>query len=91
MPIPKTFEQVMEDVGACGDKHIDQFHPDHVADHLAHPPRNHCAGEPQKDDAPGILQHLSKNFKAFKDVSALERGVLEGLDQIEKVLDPFKI
>jgi hypothetical protein len=91
MSMPKTFKDVMEHVGARGDEHINHFHPDHIADHLAHPTRNHSAGKPQKDDALGIIQHPSKNFKAFKEISALERGMLEGLDQIEKVLDPLEI
>ncbi len=81
----------MEDISTRGDDHIDQFHPDHIADHSAHPPWDHGSGETQKDDALRIIKHLSENFKAFKDIPALKRGVLEGLDQIEQGLNPIEI
>lgn len=81
----------MEDVGARGDDYIDQFHLNHIADHLAHPARNHRTRQPQEDDALGITEHLSENFKAFKNIPALKRGVLKGLNQIEKVLDAVEI
>jgi hypothetical protein len=81
----------MKDVSTGGDDYIDQFHLDHLADHSAHPARDHRPGQPQKDKAGRIIEHFSKDFKTFKDISALKRGMLEGLNQIEKVFRRFEI
>jgi hypothetical protein len=78
-------------VRSGGDDHIDQSPLDHLADHPAHPPGDHRPGQPQKDNAGRIIEHRSKNFKTFKDVSALKRGVLESVDQIEKAFRSFGI
>jgi len=91
MPIPKIFEEVVEDIGTRGDNHIDQFHPDHIGDHLAHATGNHRPGETQKDDAFGIREHLSEDFKASVDISALKGGMLEGLNQVEKALNSLEV
>ena len=91
MSISKALKKIMKDVGTGGDDHIDQFHLDHITDHLAHPARNHRPGQSHEDNAGWIIEHLSKNFKTFKDISALKGGVLEGLDQIEKAFCPFEI
>jgi hypothetical protein len=82
MPISKPFKKIMKYVSTRGDDHVDQFHFDHISDHPAHPPRDHCPGQPQKDDAGRIIEHLSKNIKTFKNISALKGCVLEGLNQI---------
>jgi hypothetical protein len=84
MSVTETFEEVVEDIGTRRDNHIDQFHPDHIGNHLAHSARDHRSGEPQEDNALRILEHLPKDFEAFEDIPALKGGVLEGLNQIEK-------
>jgi hypothetical protein len=91
MSISKALEKIVKDVGTGGDDHIDQFHLDHISDDLAHPARDHRPGQPHEDDAGRIVEHLSKNFKTFKDISALKRGVLEGFDQIEKAFRPSEV
>jgi hypothetical protein len=91
MPISKTLEEIVKDVGAGGDHDIDQFHFDHISNDVAHPSRNHRPRQPQKDDAGRILKHLSENFKTSEEVSALKRSVLEGLDQIEKTCRLFEV
>jgi hypothetical protein len=91
MPISKVLEEVVKQIGAGGDDHINQFHLNHIANHPAHPARDHRPRQPQKDDTGWINEHLSKNFETFKNIPALKGGVLEGLDQIEKVFDPFEI
>jgi hypothetical protein len=91
MSISKALKKIMKDVGTGGNDHINQFHLDHIADHLAHPARDHRPGQPHEDDAGRIVEHLSKNFKTFKDISALKRGVLEGFYQIEKAFRPSEV
>jgi hypothetical protein len=81
----------MEDVGARGDEDIDQLHLNHIPDHPSHPARDHGSGQSQKDNAGRIAQHLSKHLKTFKEIPALERGVLKGLDQIVKTPGLFHI
>jgi len=80
MSISKILEDIMEDVGAGGDDHIDQLCLNHIPDYLTHSARNHGSGQPQEDNAGGIIEHLSKNFVTFKDIPALKRGMLEGLN-----------
>jgi len=84
MSISEVLENVVEDIGAGGDDHVNQFHLDHIADHSAHPSRDHCPRQPQKDDTGGIIEHFSKNFETFKNIPALKGGVSEGLDEIQK-------
>jgi hypothetical protein len=91
MPVPKTFEEVVEHIGTRGDNHINQFQPDHIADHLAHATGDHRSGETQKDDALGIPEHLLEDFKASVDISALKGGMLEGLNQVEKALNSLEV
>jgi hypothetical protein len=91
MPIPEIFEEVVEDIGTRGDNHINQFHPDHIGDHLAHATGDHRPGETQEDDALRIFEHLPKDFKASVDISALKGGMLEGLNQVEKALNSFEV
>jgi hypothetical protein len=74
----------MKDVSTCGNDYIDQLHLDHLADHSAHPARDHRPGQAQKDNAGRIIEHFSKDFKTFENISALKRSILEGLNQIEK-------
>jgi hypothetical protein len=81
----------MEDIGTRGDDHIDQFHPDHIGDNLAHATGDHRSGEAQEDDALRIFEHLPEDFKASVDISALKGGMLECLNQVEKVLNPFEV
>jgi hypothetical protein len=91
MPISETFEQVVEDIGACGDDHINQFQPNHIGDHVTHTPRDHCPGESQEDNAFRVIEHLAKDFKTPIDIPALKGGMLEGFDQFEKVLNPLEV
>jgi hypothetical protein len=91
MSISKILEEVMKDIGARGDDHINQLHLNHIPDHPAYPARDHRPGQSQKDDTGWIIEHLSKNFETFKNIPALKGGVSEGLNQIEKVFDPFEI
>jgi len=91
MSISKILEEVVKDIRTGGDDHINQFHLDHITDHPAHPPRDHRPRQPQEDDTGRIIEHLSKNFETFKNIPTLKGSVLEGLDQIEKILDPFEI
>jgi hypothetical protein len=91
MPVPKIFEEVVEHIGTRGDNHINQFHPDHIGDHLAHATGDHRSGETQEDNALGIPEHLSEDFKASVDISALKGGMLEGLNQVEKALNSLEV
>jgi len=91
MSISKALKKIVKDVGTRGDDHVDQFHLDHIADHPAHPTRDHGPGQPDEDNAGRIIKHLLKNFKTFKDISALKGGVLEGSDQIEKAFRLFEV
>jgi hypothetical protein len=91
MLIPKTLEEVMEDVGSCRNEDIDQPHLDHIADHSAHAARDHRSGEAEEDDAFRVIEHLPEDLKTFINIPALKRGVLKGLDQIEEGLDPLEI
>jgi hypothetical protein len=91
MSISKALEEIVKDVGTSGDHDIDQFHLDHISNDIAHPARDHRSGQPQKDNAGRILEHLSENFKTFEEVSALKRSVLEGLNQIEKAFRLFEV
>jgi len=87
MPVSATFKDIVEDIGTGGDDHIDQFHLDHVTDDPPHPPWDHCSGQAQENDTRRIFQHVSKDLIAFKNIPALERSMLEGLDQIEDAID----
>jgi hypothetical protein len=87
MPVPKIFEEVVENIGTRGDNHVDQFHPDHIGNHLAHATWDHRSGEAQENDAFWIFEHLPEDFKASVDIPALKGGILEGLNQVEKVLN----
>jgi hypothetical protein len=78
-------------IGTRGNNHINQFHPDHIRDHLAHATGDHRSGETQKDNALGIPEHLSEDFKASVDISALKRGMLEGLNEVENALNSFEV
>jgi len=91
MPVAKTFEEVVEHIGTRGNDHINQFHPDHIGDDLAHATGDHRSGETQEDDAPGIPEHLSEDFKASVDVPALKGGMLEGLNQVEKAMNSLEV
>ena len=91
MPVSKIFEEVVEHIGTRGDNHVNQFHPDHFGDHLAHATRDHRSGETQKDNALGIPEHFSVDFKASVDISALKGGMLEGLNQVEKALNSLEV
>jgi len=91
MSISKALKKIMKDVGTGGDDHINQFHLDHIADHPAHPAWDHGPRQPHENNAGWIIEHLLKNLKTLKDISALKGGVLEGLDQIEKAFRPFEI
>jgi hypothetical protein len=91
MPIPKTLEEVMEDVGPGRNEDIDQPHLDHIADHAAHAARDHRSGEAEEDDAFRVIEHLAEDLKAFINIPALKGGVLKGLDQIEEGLNPFEV
>jgi len=84
MSISKVLEEVMKDIGAGGDDYVNQFHLDHIADHPAHPARDHCPGQPKKDDTGRIIEHLLKHFETFKNIPALKGGMSEGSDKIEK-------
>jgi hypothetical protein len=84
VPIPTTLEDVVEHIRAGRDDHVNQFHLDHVVDHIAHPAGNHRTGQPEEDDARGITEHLSEHFKTFKHVPTLKRGMLKGLNKIQK-------
>jgi hypothetical protein len=91
MPVPEIFEEVVEHIGTRGNNHIDQFHPDHIGDHLPHPTGDHRSGETQEDDALRILEHLPEDFKASVDIPALEGRMLERLNQVEKAVNSFKV
>jgi len=91
MPVPKIFEEVVKHIGTRGNNHINQFHPYHIGDHLAHATGDHRSGETQEDNALGIPEHLSENFKASVDISALKGGILEGLNQVEKALNSLEV
>jgi hypothetical protein len=58
---------------------------------LTHTPRDHRPGETQEDNALRILEHLAKDFKASIDIPALKGGMLEGLNQFEKVLNALEV
>src|SRR4030042_88191 len=87
---PKVFKEIVKHVSTGGDDHINQLHLDHIADHPAHPARDHGPGQPHEDNAGWIIEHLSKNVKTLKNISALKGGMLEGLDKIEKAFRPFE-
>jgi hypothetical protein len=91
MTIPKIFKEVMKDVCPCRDDHIDQSMFNHIADHLTHPARNHGSRQTHKNDAVGILEHLSKDVEALEHISALEGSVLEGLDEVNEAPGLFRI
>jgi hypothetical protein len=91
MPVPKTFEDVVEHIGTRGDDRINQFHLDHIGDHLAHATGDHRSGQTQEDNALGIPEHLSEDFKASVDISTLKGSMLEGLNQVEKAVNPLEI
>jgi hypothetical protein len=91
MSIPKALEKIVKDIGTRGDDDVDQLHFNHITDHLAHPTWDHCARQPDEDNTSRIAEHFSENFKTFEDIAALKRGMLEGSDQIEKVIRPFEI
>jgi hypothetical protein len=91
MPVPKIFEEVVENIGTRGDNHIDQFHADHIGNHLAHATWDHGSGEAQENDALRIFEHLPEDFKASVDISALKGGMLEGLNQVEKALNSLEV
>jgi hypothetical protein len=84
MAITEAFKEVVKDIGAGGDDHVNQFHLDHMADHLTHSTRNHGPGQTQEDNALGISKHPSENLETFKKIPALEGCILKGLNQIEK-------
>src|SRR4030043_632094 len=91
MSVSKVLKEIVKHVSAGGDDHINQLHLDHIADHPAHSSRDHCPGQPHEDDAGWIIEHLSKNVKTLKNISALKGGMLEGLDKIEKAFRPFEV
>jgi hypothetical protein len=89
--ISKSFKKIMKHIRSGGDDDVDQLHLDHIPDDSAHPPGDHRPRQPQKDNTGWIIEHLSKNFKTFKDIPTLKGRILEALDQIEKALRPFKV
>src|SRR4030043_693723 len=91
MSVSKVLKEIVKHVSTGGDDHINQLHLDHIADHPAAPAREHGPGQPHEDNAGWIIEHLSKNIKTLKNISALKRGVLEGLDKIEKAFRPFEV
>jgi hypothetical protein len=91
MPVPKIFEEVVENIGTRGDDHINEPHLNHIGDHLAHATGDHRSRETQEDDAFRILEHLPEDFKASVDISALKGGMLERLNQVGKALNTFEV
>src|SRR5512137_360141 len=89
--ISKALEEIVKDVRAGGDDHINQLHLDHISDHPAHPARDHRPRKTHKDNAPRVFEHFQKNFKTLKNVSALKRGASEGFDQVEKTFGFLEI
>ena len=82
----EAFEEVLvDDVRAGRDDGVDHVVLDHLQQHLLQAGADQRPGEAQDDAALGVVQHALVDLRGARRVACLERHLLHGVDERNRV------